>query len=40
MKKAMQKLRLQADPQEVADIIKKKKHELEYEKAEKNKDFI
>ncbi len=40
MKKSMQKLRLQADPQEVADILKKKRHDLEYEKAEKNKDII
>jgi glutamyl-tRNA(Gln) amidotransferase subunit E len=40
MKKIMQKLRLQADPKEVADIIKRKNHEKEHEKAEKNKDFI
>jgi glutamyl-tRNA(Gln) amidotransferase subunit E len=40
MKKAMQKLRLQADPQEVADIIKRRKHEQEHEKAEKDKDVI
>ena len=40
MRQVMQKLRLQVDPAEVADIIRKKRHDLEYEKAEKNKDII
>jgi glutamyl-tRNA(Gln) amidotransferase subunit E len=40
MKKVMQKLRLQADAKEVADIIKRKKHAAEHERAEKDKDVI
>jgi glutamyl-tRNA(Gln) amidotransferase subunit E len=40
MKRIMQKLRLQVDPAEVAEVLKRKKHELEHEKAERNKDFI
>jgi glutamyl-tRNA(Gln) amidotransferase subunit E len=40
MKKVMQKLRLQVDPAEVSEIIRKKKHDIEHEKSEKNSDFI
>ena len=40
MKRIMQKLRLQVDAAEVAELIKRKKHDVEHEKAEKEKDFI
>jgi hypothetical protein len=40
MKRIMQKLRLQVDAAEVAALIKRKKHDIEHEKAEKSKDFI